>query len=294
MSNLVKVIKLIIDPQSENPEVDVSERPEIRGTTKGLWVEPGVLISLINGWVIAAWAVQVGYVLRPRLKPKNGVGAKVTYSDESILLTVIVMRVWRKGYESFSGWLSRNPTLAHSLGYTAYDQGGRLKTISASQLSRRHRQLGYVPYVLFFIALVWQLIRLGAINGRDLIIDSSLLQAWYHHDPEANYSYRSRWKGAVFGYKIHTIVCRHLVLPVFFWVTQPAAVTRFGPSLCWRLRPLCMALPSALCGLTRPTLAGKSWPSFASSLGPVRLLITTSVAKTSNLSLWISSSLGRA
>lgn len=223
MSNLVKVIKLIINPQNVNPEVDVSERPEISGTPKGLWIEPGLLISLINGWVIAVWAVQVGYVLRPRLKPKNGVGAKVTYSDESILLTVIVMRVWRKGYESFSGWLSRNPTLAHSLGYTDYDQGGRLKTISASQLSRRHRQLGYVPYVLFFIALVWQLIRLGAINGRDLIIDSSLLQAWYHHDPDANYSYRSRWKGAVFGYKIHTIVCRHLVLPIFFWVTPASS-----------------------------------------------------------------------
>jgi hypothetical protein len=43
-----------------------------------------------------------------------------------------------------------------------------LETISASQLSRRARHLGIWPFLLFFIGLVWQLIRLGAIRGRDL------------------------------------------------------------------------------------------------------------------------------
>jgi hypothetical protein len=132
------------------------------------------------------------------------------------------MRIWRKGYESFTGWLARNRPLAVSLGYTSYDADGQLETISAAQLSRRARRLGVFPFLLFFIGLVWQLIRLGVIRGRDLIVDSSVLRAWYHADSDAKWSYPT-WKGSVFGYKIHTVVCRHFVLPVFFWVTPANA-----------------------------------------------------------------------
>ena len=56
-----------------------------------------------------------------------------------------------------------------------------------------------------------------------MIVDASLLQAWYHTDREAHWSYPTRWRGAVFGYKIHTVVCRYLVLPIFFWVTPANA-----------------------------------------------------------------------
>ncbi|HEX9926589.1 MAG TPA: transposase [Anaerolineae bacterium] len=180
-------------------------------------------MSLINGWQIANWAIELSYRLHPSLKPTNGAGRKQAYCDATVLLTVIVMRVWRKGYESFTGWLARNPALAESLGYTAYDPQGRLKTISSSRLSRRARHLGFWPFLFFFIALVWQLICLGAITGHDLIIDASLLKAWYHQDRDAQWSYPSRWRGSVFGYKIHTVVCRQLVLPVFFWVTPANA-----------------------------------------------------------------------
>jgi hypothetical protein len=223
MSYLVPILKVLVPFESLLPTLDLSERPDLRGTAKGLWIEPGTLVMLVNGWLIATWAVQMTYRLRPELKPKRGPGAKRTYSDPTVLLTVIVMRVWRKGYESFTGWLGRNPSLAQSLGYTEYDWQGQLKTISSSQLSRRARQLGFWPFLFFFIALVWQLICLGAITGRDLIVDSSLLQAWYHADTDAQFSYPTRWRGSIFGYKIHTIVCRHFVLPVFFWVTPANA-----------------------------------------------------------------------
>lgn len=223
MTHLVPLLKSLIPLPALLSELDVSERPELSGTVKGLWITPATLVDLINGWEIAHWAIELSYRLRPALKPTTGPGAKQTYSDETVLLTVIVMRVWRKGYESFSGWLARHTDLAQSLGYRSYNADGQLRTISSSQLSRRARQLGLWPFLLFFIALVWQLIRLGAVTGRDLIVDASLLKAWYHQDRDASWSYPTRWKGSVFGYKIHTLVCRREVLPVFFWVTPANA-----------------------------------------------------------------------
>jgi len=223
MTHLIPFLKSLVPLPSLLRELDVSERPDISGTSKGLWIEPGRLIELVNGWQIAQWAIEMSYRLQPALKATTGPGAKRTYTDETVLLTIIVMRVWRKGYESFSGWLARCPELAQSLGYVHTSSAGQLRTISSSQLSRRARQLGLWPLLLFFIALVWQLIRLGAVTGRDLVVDASLLKAWYHQDPHAAWSYPTRWKGSVFGYKIHTLVCRQQVLPLFFWVTPANA-----------------------------------------------------------------------
>lgn len=223
MNQLVPFLKNITPLVSRFPEWDVSPRPDLSGTSKGLWIEPDTLISLINGWQVAEWAIEMSYRWQPALKPHTGPGRKPTYDDATVLLTVIVMRVWRKGYESFTDWLERYTPLAQMLGYTETDPQGELKIISSSQLSRRTRQLGCWPFVFFFIALVWQLILLGAISGRDLIVDASLLKAWYHTDREAEWSYPTRWRGAVFGYKIHTVVCRQVVLPLFFWVTPANA-----------------------------------------------------------------------
>jgi hypothetical protein len=54
-------------------------------------------------------------------------------------------------------------------------------------------------------------------------MDASVLKAWYHHDRDAGWSYPTRWRGSIFGYKIHTLVCRQMVLPVFFWITPANA-----------------------------------------------------------------------
>ncbi len=223
MSYLIPFLKNVRPLQGLFSELDISERPELQGTAKGLWIDPSTLISLINGWQLATRAIELSYRLQPRLKPRTGPGRKQTYSEATVLLTVIVMRVWGKGYESFTGWLGRNPALAESLGYRQTDAPGQLQTISSSHLSRRTRQLGFWPFMFFFIGLVWQLICLGAITGHDLIVDASLLKSWYHHDREAGWSYPTRWRGSVFGYKIHTVVCRQQVLPVFFWITPANA-----------------------------------------------------------------------
>lgn len=97
------------------------------------------------------------------------------------------MRIWRrKGYESFTDWLAANERLAESLGCTCHTADGRLRTISASQLWKRAHRLGLLPFFLFFVGLVWQLIRQGVITGQDLILDSSILKVWLHEDPDAD------------------------------------------------------------------------------------------------------------
>jgi hypothetical protein len=179
MNQLIPFLKNINPFSLLLPEMDVSPCPDLSGTAQGLWIEPGPLIGLVNGWQIAQWAIETSYRWQPGLRFRSGPGRKPLYPDATVLLTVIVMRVWRKGYESFTGWLERNSSLAQKLGYTEIDRQGQRQVISSFQLSRRARQLGCWPFLLFFIALVWQLIRLGAITGRDLIVDASLLQAWY-------------------------------------------------------------------------------------------------------------------
>jgi len=94
--------------------------------------------------------------------------------------------------------------------------------------------LGLLPYFLIFVVLVATLLRMGVIKGWDLIIDSSLLAAWYHEDPDAAWSRPSRHKGRVFGYKVHTILCRWSYLPLFVVVTPanrhdgPLAIPMFA------------------------------------------------------------------
>jgi hypothetical protein len=82
--------------------------------------------------------------------------------------------------------------------------------------------LGLWPYFFFFIALAWQLLRVGAISGSHLILDSSLLKAWYRQDPDATLAGRRR-SPPTYGYNIHAVVDRWSYLPLLF-VIRPANV----------------------------------------------------------------------
>jgi hypothetical protein len=53
----------------------------------------------------------------------------------------------------------------------------------------------------------------------DVVLDSTTLQAWYHRDPDAGWSFPKRWKGSMWGYKVHTLLCRWSELPIMFLVT---------------------------------------------------------------------------
>jgi hypothetical protein len=191
-----------------------------RGSDQGLWIDPVAFIQVLNGWELAAWAIGTAQRMQFWVLPKpRGPGAPQTYRDESVLLTSLVAAAWRLSYERITEWLARYDALAEALRYDQFDPWGRRCTISPAQYSRRLRALGLLPYFLIFVALVAALLKMGLIQGWDLIIDSSLLAAWRQDDPDAAWSWPSTWKGRVFGYKVHTILCRWSYLPLFFVVT---------------------------------------------------------------------------
>jgi len=68
--------------------------------------------------------------------------------------------------------------------------------------------------------MVWQLIRLAVITGSDVIWDATTQPAWFHNDPDADWSFPKPGKGSVWGYKVHTLLCRWSQLPVIFLVTS--------------------------------------------------------------------------
>ncbi len=135
-------------------------------------------------------------------------GRAEIYSDVSIFITALVMKVWNLSLGEITRRLKLYPELAIACGY----KEGR--TISKSHLSRRIRRLGPLPFFLYLVYLVCQLISACVISAKDLIIDSTTVLAWYKNDIEAGWSYAKK-----FGYKVHTIICRHSMLPLWFFVS---------------------------------------------------------------------------
>lgn len=197
------------------PRVDLSP---IREKTRGkLKLSPEQLLSVIQAEALAAWALSLTARLRPRRIQRGPGGRPTRYRESSILLMAVVQGVWRKSYDQMVDEVRCNDSLSAALGFPQTQNGQRL-TISQGQYWERRQQLGNLPFILFFLALVVCLIRLGVIDGKELIVDSTLLHAWYHADPGTTWQHY-KGKTAVFGYKVHTILCRHADLPLFFLVT---------------------------------------------------------------------------
>jgi len=67
--------------------------------------------------------------------------------------------------------------------------------------------------------MVWQWYRRNIIHGVDVVLDSTTLQAWYHRDPDAGWRFPKRWKGSMWGYKVHPLFCRWSEVPIMVLVT---------------------------------------------------------------------------
>jgi hypothetical protein len=160
--------------------------------------------------------------LHRRVLPQRPGGRPQQYRDASILLMALVQAVWRKSYEQIVDYVATHAGLALALGFTPRSPPGKLCTIGKGRYWERRAALGLRPFLFFFLGLVGVLIRLGVITGKVLIVDSTLLAAWYHADPGATWQKYAR-KAAVFGYKVHAVVCVQHTLPVFVLVT-PAHV----------------------------------------------------------------------
>jgi hypothetical protein len=199
--------------QRNVPQVDLSP---LAGKPSGkLRLSPEQLLLAIHAQVLAGWALTMARRLRPPALPQGPGGRRQQYGDRSILLMAVVQIVWRKSYEQIVDYVATHPELALALGFT---QG----TICKGRYWERRMALGLLPFMFFFLGLVGQLIRLGVITGQALIVDSTLLAAWYHADPGATWQQYAK-KKAVFGYKVHVVLCQVSNLPVFVLVT-PAHV----------------------------------------------------------------------
>lgn len=191
------------------PEWDLSL---LAGKEQGkLRLSPEQLLQVIHAEALAEWSLAMAHRFsRPRLE-KRGAGAPQKYRDSSILLMAIVQSIWRKSYEQIIDYVAAHPDLARQIGFVG-------RTISKGQYWERRQALGILPFLFFFLGLVGQLVRLGVITGRELIVDSTLLQAWYRGDPDATWQ-KYAGRKSLFGYKVHTVLCHQADLPVFVLVT---------------------------------------------------------------------------
>jgi hypothetical protein len=206
--------------QKAVPAVDLAPLTDSR--TGKLRLSPEQLLAAIHAQVLAEWALSMAQRLRPPALPRGPGGKPRQYGDASIVLMAVVQSVWRKSYEQMVDYVATNTELALVLGFSQLTPEGQLRTISKGQYWERRAALGLLPFLFFFLGLVGQLMRLGVITGSALIVDSTLLSAWYHADPGATWQKYAR-KGAVFGYKVHALLCAQNSLPVFVLVT-PANV----------------------------------------------------------------------
>ena len=181
--------------------------------SKKLWVGPAEFIVLTAALAVAEWALRLSLGWRPRLPEPTRRGPKPVYSDGSIVVMALVQVAWQLSYEDVVDYFRSQPSVAQAAGLPP----GR--GISVSQYWERRRALGVLPFWLFFVLMVGQLMRLGLIYGTDVILDGTTLQAWFHHDPEAGWSFPKPWKGSTWGYKVHTVLCRWSQLPMMFLVT---------------------------------------------------------------------------
>lgn len=181
--------------------------------SKRLWVTPAEFLRTTNAMPIAHWAVRVGLSQHPSLPMPARRGPKIRYSDESILMLAYIQAAWQMGYEMVVDYFRSHPEAAQAAGFA------NERVISIGQYWERRHALGIWPFWLFFLGMVWQLIRSKIIHGVDVVLDSTTQKAWFHGDPDASWSFPKPWKGSTWGYKVHTLLCRWSELPILFLVT---------------------------------------------------------------------------
>ncbi len=201
-----------VQPKGLNlPWTDLSQLPA--KLSKRLWVTPAEFLVVTNAWPLAEWAVRVSQRWQPCLPPGLRRGPKVVYRDSSLMLVAVIQVGWQLTYEEVVDYFRAHPEAAQAAGLPA----GRV--ISVGQYWERRRALGLLPLWLFFLGMVGQLTRMAVIKGYDLIVDATTQKVWFHEDPQAGWSFPKPWKGSVWGYKVHTLLCRWSELPVMFLVT---------------------------------------------------------------------------
>jgi hypothetical protein len=194
------------------PSFDLRQLPA--QLSKRLWVSPTEFLILTHALLLADWALGVARRWRPCLPELPRRGPKAIYQDRSILVMALLQVAWQMSYEEIVDYLRARPEARVAAGF---DPG---RVISVGQYWERRRRLGVLPFWLFFVGMVWQLLCMGVIVGKDVILDATTQAVWFRADPEAAWSFPKPGKGSTWGYKVHTLMCRWSDLPIMFLVTS--------------------------------------------------------------------------
>ncbi|MGC8950275.1 hypothetical protein [Chloroflexus sp.] len=124
-----------------------------------------------------------------------------------------IQAAWQMRYEMVVDYFRSHPEAAQAAGFAS----GRV--IRIGQYWERRQSLGIWAFWLFFLGMVWQLLQAKIIQGVDVVLDSTTQKVWFHSDSDAAWSFPKPWKGSIWGYKVHTRLCRWSELPILFLVT---------------------------------------------------------------------------
>lgn len=163
------------------PETDLGILPA--RLSKYLWVTPAEFLQTTNALAIAEWAGRVNPWQDRSLSDPSKRGPKIQYTTASILVMAFIQTAWQMKYEMIVDYFRSHAEAACAAGFV----NGRV--ISIGQYWERRRALGIWPFWLFFLGMVWQLIRSKIIHGVDVVLDSTTQKAWFHGDPDASWSF---------------------------------------------------------------------------------------------------------
>ena len=124
------------------PWTDLS--PLAAKLTKKLWVSPQEFLTVTHADTLAEWAIHASQIWRPRLPIGTRRGPKQVYRDSSVLILSLVQVAWQMTYEESVDYFRAHPAIAQVAGFPT----GRV--ISSGQYWTRRRELGSIPYWLFF------------------------------------------------------------------------------------------------------------------------------------------------
>jgi transposase len=192
----------------------------------------------------------------PPLRATNR-GVKPRYSEASLLVIALLRTLWRLSYQDMHDWLVAWPALAQACGLPA-DSAGGTRVPSPSQQWKRGARAGAPPGEALFVLLVREALRRRLVRLWDVIIDSAPILAWRRADPDAQAGHAPAQHPARFlrGFRVHTLLCRGLGLPLLFLLAPAnahdapfAKPLLGGTTRLYQRRPRLVRLDAAYWGL---------------------------------------------
>lgn len=140
------------------------------------------------------------------------------YPVSACFFALVLMHLLNMPSETMlAGYLGTHRDVAEACGF---NQGFKRRrgTPGQSALNRFKHRVGVEGFERLFEELVRSLVKAGVAKGRWVVVDSSAVSAYFHHDPDARWGYTDVDK-PFFGYKLHILIDSKSELPIAFRIT---------------------------------------------------------------------------